>query len=224
MATALAQASRGIGWNQLLARAEEDLVEDDAPPGVEKAAITPMAAAALWEESCMDLAPTLTPHGTRAAKEETTAALCAEQVFSVALANAAAHRGRCILEPARSLPTPQQKPRRSCNKQRKQQIFETFEFPEEAVPPAHPMSAMSTMAAMAKDSKDSKDGGESRDRRDKAATSRGAADRSESPSPWRCRPPGYSLKRRAVASAVATALDAVDMAERTRAKRITLVA
>eukprot|EP00435_Cladocopium_sp_Y103_P061502 s2413_g23.t1 len=162
--------------------------------------------------------------GTRAAKEETTAALCAEQVFSVALANAAAHRGRCILEPARSLPTPQQKPRRSCSKQRKQQIFETFEFPEppEAVPPpSHPM---------AKDSKDSKDAqpiqpSESRDRRKAPGLSKGIADRSESPSPWRCRPPGYSLKRRAVASAVATALEAVDMAERSqRAKRITLVA
>eukprot|EP00435_Cladocopium_sp_Y103_P055573 s2413_g18.t1 len=71
MATALlAQASSGISWNQLLAsRAREDPAEDDAPPGVEKAAMTPkMAASALWEqEYCMDLASkTLAPHDSPA--------------------------------------------------------------------------------------------------------------------------------------------------------------
>ena len=93
-------------------------------------------------------------------------------------------------------------------------------MPEPVPPPSHPIP---------KDSKDSKDAGDGdrwdrRDRGRRAHTS-SAAERSESPSPWRCRPPGYSLKRRAVASAVATALDAVDMARRNqRAKRITLVA
>ena len=48
--------------------------------------------------------------------------------------------------------------------------------------------------------------------------------RSESPSPFRCRPPGYRQKRRAVASAVAMAIHGLKMAKQRQAERISLVA
>jgi len=243
MVTALAhwaQAGGEIDWDDLMStKPEEPVVEDDAPPGVETTAIVPkMASTSWWEQEIAHdaanaTAMAITLQRTQPAKQETSA-ICVEKVLSVALANAAAHHGRLsgrrrFLEPARSEPMPQQKPRKERRREKSEPTaaFEAFEASESQTKPtenslAEAISVAQSLPIVTDDSKE----GNGENENDCPNRRRGdlPPGRSESPSPFRCRPAGYRQKRRAVASAVAMAIHGLKMAKQRQAERISLVA
>ncbi|CAK9037300.1 unnamed protein product [Durusdinium trenchii] len=122
----------------------------------------------------------------------TTSSLCVAKVLGVALANAAAaaaHRGRARAEPERLEPTPQQKPRQA----KRKDVFTDFTVK----PTDSAKLVVKTIRVPAV--------------RDEVELNR--SEKSQSPSPERSRPPGYSEKRRKVATAIAAALRGLAKAE-----------
>ena len=133
---------------------------------------------------------------------------------------------------ARSEPMPQQKPLKKRDRGEKVPMaaFEAFEASESQTKPmetslAEAISMAQSLPIHVHNADDSKEGN-CENENDCKRRRRGdlPPGRSESPSPFRCRPAGYRQKRRAVASAVAMAIHGLKMAKQRQAERITLVA
>lgn len=126
---------------------------------------------------------------------------------------------------------PQQKPRKELRREKiPMAASEAFEASESQTKPtetslAEAISMAQSLPIHVHNADDSKEGN-CENENDCKRRRRGdlPPGRSESPSPFRCRPAGYRQKRRAVASAVAMAIHGLKMAKQRQAERITLVA